>query len=76
MCFGKSIALLECKVGSGTPLYLMIQNRKETEVTKLSQNNLFIFTMRMWSEQLYAYNCYWNVTEHSITSGHRIVHKI
>ena len=28
------------KVGSGTPLYLMMQNykRKETEVTKMSQN--------------------------------------
>jgi len=31
-------------VGS-TPLYLMMQKRQETEVTKLSQNNLFFFTV-------------------------------
>jgi len=28
---------LECKTGSGSPLYLMMQKRYETEVTKLSQ---------------------------------------
>jgi len=30
---------LECKAGSGSPLYLMMQKRYETEVIKLSQNN-------------------------------------
>jgi len=30
---------MECKAGSGSPLYLMMQKRYETEVTKLSQNN-------------------------------------
>ena len=33
------------KTGSGIPLYLMMQKRQETEVTKLSQNNLFLFTV-------------------------------
>jgi len=31
---------------------------------------------RTWSEQLHAYDCYRNVTEHSITSGHRILHEM
>jgi len=31
---------------------------------------------RTWSEQLHAYDCYWSVTERSITSGHRILHKM
>jgi len=30
---------LECKEVSGSPLYLMMQKRYETEVTKLNQNN-------------------------------------
>jgi len=34
---------LECKAGSGSPLYLMMQKRYETEVTKLSQNNPSFF---------------------------------
>jgi len=30
---------LECKEVSESPLYLMVQKRYETEVTKLNQNN-------------------------------------
>jgi len=30
---------LECKAGSGSPLYLTMQKRYETKVTNLSQNN-------------------------------------
>jgi len=34
---------LECKAGSGSPLYLMMQKRYETEVTNLNQNNPSFF---------------------------------
>jgi len=43
--------LLECKAGSGTPLYLMMQKRQEAEVTKLSQNNLFFSTVCLLTPQ-------------------------
>jgi len=36
MTFTKIASLLECKAGSGTPLYSMFQKRQETEVTRLS----------------------------------------
>jgi len=41
----KSNHCLECKAGSGPPLYLMMQKRYETEVTKLRQNNPSFFAV-------------------------------
>jgi len=41
----KSNHCLECKAGGGSPLYLMMQKRYETEVTKLSQNNPSFFAV-------------------------------
>jgi len=43
--FKKSNHCLECKAGSGSPLYLMMQKRYETEVTKLSQNSPSFFAV-------------------------------
>ena len=37
---------MECKAGSGSPLYLMMQKRYETEVAKLSQNNPSFFAVK------------------------------
>jgi len=36
---------LECKAGSRSSLYLMMQKRYEAEVTKLSQNNHSFFAV-------------------------------
>ena len=44
-CSRKSNHRLECKAGSGSPLYLTMQKRYETEVTNLSQNNTSFFAV-------------------------------
>ena len=41
----ESVITLECNAGSGSPLYLMMQKRYETEVTNLIQNNPSLFAV-------------------------------
>jgi len=43
--FWEIYSIVGMQTGSGTPLYLMMHKRQETEVTKLSQRNLFFCTV-------------------------------